>query len=664
MHLPRTCTATSDSIMTTLDFTISTPRLNPARSHPETPHLAAIDYSDAAMWSSALLLLVACATHAQLAQALVAPAQAAREAAQGTGLAARATAGPKTVIVQMFQWSWDSVAAECTNFLGPAGYGYVQGAFFSPRFFLAAWTDRSVTVSPPQEHITGPQWWTDYQPVSYILTSKRGNQQHMVSTCHSAGVKVIADTIFNHMSSASSGTGVAGSTFTHYGYPAVSYSNSDFHHCGLEPNDDIVNYTNRLEVQTCQLDGLADLATNTTHVQQTLVGYANHLLSLGVDGLRLDASKHIATTEIATILGLLSSKPYITQEVIWGPGEPIQPTEYVTNGDVQEFRYTSALMSAFLGGGISSLQNLDNRGWVSGSQANIFVANHDTERSNPATSLNINSPSNTYITATIFSLAHPYGSPTILSSYSFTAYDDGAPNGNAGVCSATGGASGWLCQHRFIAFTGMVGWRNQVGSAAMVNWIAPSSQQIAFGRGTAGFVAINNADSAWTATFTTSLPNNAYCDVISGSSKGGACTGAGYTVSGGTFTATVSPRSAIALHTGQLGTGSAGSGSGGSSAPSNVAVTFAETATTVFGENIFIVGSIPQLGSWAPASSIALSSANYPVWSVTLSLPANTSFQYKFIRKETDGSIQWESDPNRSFTTGASGTQTVSSSWR
>lgn len=40
------------------------------------------------------------------------------------------------VIVQMFEWTWDSVAAECTAFLGPAGYGFVQ-------------------VSPPQEHIQG-----------------------------------------------------------------------------------------------------------------------------------------------------------------------------------------------------------------------------------------------------------------------------------------------------------------------------------------------------------------------------------------------------------------------------------------------------------------------------------------------------------------------------
>ena len=44
-------------------------------------------------------------------------------------LATTASSAPtRDVIVEMFQWNWDSVAQECTNFLGPAGYGYVQGA--------------------------------------------------------------------------------------------------------------------------------------------------------------------------------------------------------------------------------------------------------------------------------------------------------------------------------------------------------------------------------------------------------------------------------------------------------------------------------------------------------------------------------------------------------
>ena len=96
----------------------------------------------------------------------------------------------------MFEWDWASVASECTNFLGPAGYGFVQGTVKSmfaskPRFVDAT----TPLVSPAQEHVQGSEWWTDYQPVSYILTSKRGDQAQyktMIDTCHAAGVKVIA----------------------------------------------------------------------------------------------------------------------------------------------------------------------------------------------------------------------------------------------------------------------------------------------------------------------------------------------------------------------------------------------------------------------------------------------------------------------------------------
>ncbi|KAK0448451.1 glycoside hydrolase superfamily [Desarmillaria tabescens] len=450
----------------------------------------------------------------------------------------RAPSGNSTVIIQMFEWTWDSVASECTDFIGPAGYGFVQ-------------------VSPPAEHVTGSQWWTDYQPVSYTLTSKRGNRSqfaNMVTTCHAAGVKVIADTILNHMSGSDSGIGVAGDSYTHYVYPNI-YQSQDFHHCGLTSNDDIQDYTSRAQVQTCELVNLADLATETEYVRGRLAAYVNDLLSLGVDGLRLDAAKHIATNDIANITSRFSSSPYITQEVIWGAGEPIQPSEYVQNGDVQEFRYTTALKNAFTGGSISGLQNLDNQGWVSGSQANVFVANHDTERN--GNSLNVNSANNAYVIATIFSLAHPYGTPSILSSYKFSSTDDGAPNNGAGTCSGTGGANGWYCQHRWVAFSGMVGFRNNVGSAALANWMSPQSSQIAFGRGSAGFVAINNAASNWTANFTTSLSDGSYCDVISGkSSTSGTCTGSGFTVSGGSFTATVPAHSAVAIHAGAKGNAS------------------------------------------------------------------------------------------------------------
>ena len=59
------------------------------------------------------------------------------------------------------------------------------------------------------------------------------------------------------MTGQSSGTGVAGSSFTQYDYPGI-YTTSNFHMCGLEPGNNIVNWDNPVEVYTCQLDGLAE----------------------------------------------------------------------------------------------------------------------------------------------------------------------------------------------------------------------------------------------------------------------------------------------------------------------------------------------------------------------------------------------------------------------
>jgi alpha-amylase len=111
----------------------------------------------------------------------------------------------------------------------------------------------------------------------------------MVDACHTAGVKVIVDAVVNHMANLDKpGPGWAGSTWTHYDYPGI-YQTQDFHHCGRNGNDDIVNYNDRYEVQNCELANLADLDTAAGYVRGRLAAYLNDLLSLGVDGFRMDA---------------------------------------------------------------------------------------------------------------------------------------------------------------------------------------------------------------------------------------------------------------------------------------------------------------------------------------------------------------------------------------
>ncbi|KAI0784823.1 glucoamylase [Abortiporus biennis] len=109
---------------------------------------------------------------------------------------------------------------------------------------------------------------------------------------------------------------------------------------------------------------------------------------------------------------------------------------------------------------------------------------------------------------------------------------------------------------------------------------------------------------------------------------------------------------------------SGGSGGSGGSGPS-VQVTFNVQATTFLGENIYITGSVDALQNWNTGTALKLDPANYPTWSITLTLPASTNVQYKYIRKvDGSSSVTWESDPNNSINTPASGSTTINDSWR
>jgi len=85
----------------------------------------------------------------------------------------------------------------------------------------------------------------------------------------------------------------------------------------------------------------------------------------------------------------------------------------------------------------------------------------------------------------------------------------------------------------------------------LTDWFSPTSQQVAFGRGWAGFVAINNSDQDWNSNFQTSLPPGRYCNVIDGVKKGAKCSGSTVTVArNGEFTFNVGKRNAVAIHIG------------------------------------------------------------------------------------------------------------------
>ncbi|MEU9334537.1 alpha-amylase family protein [Streptomyces sp. NPDC048290] len=435
------------------------------------------------------------------------------------GTAQASPPGTKDVTAVLFEWNFASVARECTSRLGPAGYGYVQ-------------------VSPPAEHIQGGQWWTSYQPVSYKIAGRLGDRtafQNMVNTCHAAGVKVVVDSVINHMS-AGGGTGTGGSSYSKYTYPGL-YSSYDFDNC----TGQISNYQDRWNVQHCELVGLADLDTGEEYVRGAIARYLNDLLSLGVDGFRIDAAKHIPAADLANIKSRLTNpSAYWKQEVIYGAGEAVQPTEYTGNGDVQEFRYAYDLKRVFNNENLAYLKNYgEGWGYMSSGVSGVFVDNHDTERNGSTLSYKDNA---NYTLANVFMLAWPYGAPDINSGYEFTDHDAGPPNGGqVNACWV----SGWKCQHAWPEIERMVAFRNATRGQAVTNWWDNGADAIAFGRGSKGFVAINHESGALTRTYQTSLPAGTYCNVQSGSAV---------TVNGsGQVTATLGSNTALAIYAGKSG---------------------------------------------------------------------------------------------------------------
>ena len=80
-------------------------------------------------------------------------------------------------------------------------------------------------------------------------------------------------------------------------------------------------------------------------------------------------------------------------------------------------------------------------------------------------------------------------------------------------------------------------------------------------------------------------------------------------------------------------------------------VIFHVQAETNNGENIYIVGNIPELGNWDPDNCTeALLNPNYPEWFLPVSVPAGTQIEFKFIKKDSTGAITWESGENRVIT--------------
>ncbi|XP_023334511.1 alpha-amylase [Eurytemora carolleeae] len=409
----------------------------------------------------------------------------------------------KQVIVHLFEWSWDSIARECEEVLGPKGFCGVQ-------------------VSPPMEHIQGGQWWTRYQPVSYKLESRSGNRDQfisMVNRCNAVGVNIYVDAVINHMTGhGGSGQGTGGSSYDgpSESYPGVPFSNLDFH----QPYCEISNYNDANDVRNCYLVSLNDLDGGKDYVRGKIADYYKDCINIGVKGFRVDASKHMWPGDIAAIqerAGNLPNggAPLYFHEVIDMGGEAISASEYFGVGKTIEFRYGVKLAQCIRNGDFNCLGGIYDQGWgmADGLHAVVFVDNHDNQRGHGGAGgvLTASGPGHNdwqYKVASAFMLAHDYGFKRVMSSYYFDNSDQGPPGAQPGPPGQACG-NGWTCEHRWSSIMNMVKFANAVVGTGVENWQAAGAS-LGFSRGNKGFVAMGDLNKE----YYTGLPDGEYCDII------------------------------------------------------------------------------------------------------------------------------------------------------
>ena len=439
-------------------------------------------------------------------------------------------------MIHLFEWYWPEIAAECEAFLGPRKWGGIQ-------------------VSPPHENRIVYQgqdrpWWERYQPISYKFETRSGDRAaftNMIDRCNNVGVRIYADVIPNHMcGGGGDGYGTGGSYFDAghaLQFDGVPYSRQDF-------NDDkcytssgnIENYGDANQVRNCRLVNLVDLDQGKQYVRGKIGEYLGDLINVGCAGFRVDACKHMWPGDLEVIYGALpnlptakgfaaGSRPFIAQEVIDQGGEPITAGEYTGIGRVTEFKYCFNA-----GNNVYNMRYLETLGasWgmMAPMSALVFLNNHDNQRGHGGGghTITFEEPWELKL-MTGFMMAHDYGEPRVMSSYYFNNGDQGPPgsqpNGWPGECG-----NGWVCEHRWPAIRNLGMFRGSV-SDPVSNWVNGGDNQIAFSRGSQGFIAINGGSSYWTGSITTGMPDGEYCDLVQGDPTENGCTGPTITVSGG-----------------------------------------------------------------------------------------------------------------------------------
>ncbi|GAB3291638.1 alpha-amylase [Hymenobacter tenuis] len=475
-----------------------------------------------------------------------------------------------------------------------------------------------------------------------------GQLQSAVTALHNQGIQVYEDMVMNHLTFADNQELANNqyNVYTSFTYPGRNntYSSYKWHWYNFSatqqaPNNgwyqwysyDFQPYANGDAYDN--LLGSEIRYADVNNANETIT-WGNWITNkLGLDGYRLDATKHIQTSYINRWLDNVKGTRFAVSEAWFRDLNELKNYAAATGGRTSLFdvplHYTFADMSN--GNGSWDMRGLQFAGFTeaNGPLSVSFVDNHDTDHPgalySPVTNLKM--------LAYAYILTREKGYPCVF-------YKD----------YYNYGLGAQIKKLTEIRRANAYGTGFEYTSVNDADVYAYSRSGDATHAGL--LVLLNDGGSARTKGITTPFKSATLTDKTGNSTSTITTDANGY----GVFP--VNARSYSVWVPGTVG---------GTTPPpttGTTAVTFNVTySNTVSGQDVYVVGSTAQLGSWNTANAIKLSGAAYPKWSGTVNLTSGVSVQYKYIRKDGAGNVLYEGGSNRTFTPSGT-TQTRTDTWQ
>lgn len=396
----------------------------------------------------------------------------------------------KDVILHAFNWKYRDVINELSE-IAESGFG-------------------AILIAPPL--YTSPDvdsWWQRYQPKDYrVLLSYLGDKsdiEELLIKAHQKGIKIYADIVLNHMAneprSAAEKLNFPGpKELEKYASNKALYATNklygDLSEGLFSQNDfneqiNIEDWNNRDDVQYHQLQDLPDLTDNDWVLQQQRdLFYALH--SMGFDGFRFDAIKHLNERQIDNI----ADQPFLEHSFLFGEVLTTNKSEaelfltpYLSETHISayDFLLHDEMRKAFSPSG--SLKLLIDPYFFGNalhwSRSVTFTVNHDLPLNEGFRSLMLDHQDE--FLANVYIFGRDGGVPLVYSDNNESIHE------NSSGISHPEDHNRWFEIYKRDDIKAMIKFHNAVSGERMI-MLYEQNDCIIFQRGNRGFVAINKSE--------------------------------------------------------------------------------------------------------------------------------------------------------------------------